>query len=66
MAAHRDAKELIDVGAYQPGANPEVDAAVANMPAINAFLRQDIHDITPAPEAWSQLQRLVSSFGGVR
>jgi len=66
MAAHRDAKELIDVGAYQPGANPEVDAAVANMPAINAFLRQDIHDITPAPEAWSQLQRLVQSFGGVR
>ena len=33
---------------------------------INAFLRQDIHDITPAAAAWAQLQQLVSSFGGVR
>jgi flagellum-specific ATP synthase len=65
MAAYRDAKELIDVGAYQPGANAEVDAAVAQLPAINAFLRQDIHDITPAPQAWAQLQQLVSTFGGL-
>ena len=66
LAAHRDAKELIDVGAYQPGANPEVDAAVAGLPAINAFLRQDIHDITPAPQAWAQLAQLVDALGGVR
>ncbi|WP_432484534.1 FliI/YscN family ATPase [Kineococcus esterisolvens] len=66
LAAHRDAKELIDVGAYQPGANPEVDAAVAGLPAINEFLRQDIHDITPAPEAWARLAQLVAGLGGAR
>ncbi|WP_432506844.1 FliI/YscN family ATPase [Kineococcus arenarius] len=66
LAAHRDAKELIEVGAYQPGANPEVDAAVAGLPAINAFLRQDIHDITPAPEAWARLAQLVATLGGAR
>ncbi|MGI4894511.1 MAG: FliI/YscN family ATPase, partial [Janthinobacterium lividum] len=66
LAAHRDAKELIDVGAYQPGANPEVDAAVAGLPAINAFLRQDIHDITPAPQAWAQLSQLIRTLGGAR
>ncbi len=66
LAAHRDAKELIEVGAYQPGANPEVDAAVAGLPAINAFLRQDIHDITPGPEAWARLAQLVATLGGAR
>ena len=66
LAAHRDAKELIEVGAYQPGANPEVDAAVAGLPAINDFLRQDIHDITPGPEAWARLAALVAQLGGAR
>ncbi|WP_432535530.1 FliI/YscN family ATPase [Kineococcus arenarius] len=66
LAAHRDAKELIEVGAYQPGANPEVDAAVAGLPAINAFLRQDIHDTTPGPEAWARLAQLVATLGGAR
>nr|WP_240895675.1 FliI/YscN family ATPase [Kineococcus siccus] len=64
LAAHRDAKELIEVGAYQPGANPDVDAAVAALPAINAFLRQDIDEITPAEQAWAQLARLAATLGG--
>nr|WP_308470266.1 FliI/YscN family ATPase [Kineococcus rubinsiae] len=64
LAAHRDAKELIEVGAYQPGANPDVDAAVAAMPAINAFLRQDIAEITPPREAWALLAGLASALGG--
>ncbi|MFB9376566.1 FliI/YscN family ATPase [Kineococcus gynurae] len=63
LAAHRDAKELIEVGAYQPGANPDVDAAVAAMPAINAFLRQDIEDITPAGHAWQRLAELARTLG---
>ncbi|WP_459642424.1 FliI/YscN family ATPase [Kineococcus sp. NUM-3379] len=66
MAAHRDAKELIEVGAYSPGANPDVDMAVAALPAINEFLRQDIEDVTPAPQAWALLEQLVASMGGVR
>nr|WP_245886700.1 FliI/YscN family ATPase [Kineococcus xinjiangensis] len=64
LAAHRDVKELIEVGAYAPGANPDVDAAVAAMPAINAFLRQDIEEITPAPQAWAMLDQLVAHLGG--
>jgi len=64
LAAHREAKELIEVGAYQPGTNPDVDAAVAALPAINAFLRQDIEEITPAAQAWDLLARLTATFGG--
>ncbi|WP_166980605.1 FliI/YscN family ATPase [Paramicrobacterium fandaimingii] len=65
LAARREASDLIDVGAYQPGANPRVDAAVANERGISEFLTQSIDDVVTAEESWRQLDRLVSTFGGV-
>ncbi|MBI2900636.1 MAG: FliI/YscN family ATPase [Planctomycetes bacterium] len=44
LATHKDAEDLINVGAYVKGSNPEIDAAVRAMPAINAFLRQAVTD----------------------
>lgn len=63
MAARRGAKDLIDIGAYQPGADPRVDAAVAHDRDITAFLTQALDESCPAPEAWRRLEVLVSSFG---
>ena len=40
MAAHRQASDLIDVGAYSPGANPRVDRALKVLPALRGFLQQ--------------------------
>src|SRR3546814_11199611 len=45
MAAHRDNKDLIDIGAYVPGSNPMVDRAVSLAEPIRAFLTQDINEI---------------------
>jgi flagellum-specific ATP synthase len=58
LAAHRDARELIEVGAYAPGSNPDVDAAVALWPAVDAFLRQPLDEVLDAEESWQQLQAL--------
>ena len=55
LAAHRDAKELIEVGAYVPGTDPEVDAARALWPQITAFLQQDRNHQTSAGDAWAEL-----------
>ncbi len=63
MAAQRQAQDLIDVGAYVPGSNPMVDAAVTNTDAINDFLRQRMDDVTPAAEAWQRLDNLVAAMG---
>jgi flagellum-specific ATP synthase len=49
LAAYRDAEDLIAIGAYQQGANPLVDLAVARMDAIRQFLRQS-RDEQPAFE----------------
>ena len=35
--------DLIQVGAYEAGSNPEVDEAILLRPAMEAFLRQDMH-----------------------
>ncbi|MDP2872512.1 MAG: FliI/YscN family ATPase [Bacillota bacterium] len=44
LAVYRDAQDLISVGAYRPGSNPEIDAARGAVPQILAFLRQDVEE----------------------
>ena len=41
MAAYRDAEDLIQIGAYVNGKNPEVDRAIQLMPKIRRYLRQE-------------------------
>jgi flagellum-specific ATP synthase len=59
LAAHRDVRELIEIGAYVAGTNPDADRARALLPRINDFLRQDMEDSTPAPRAWTMLHELL-------
>lgn len=63
LAARANAQDLLDVGAYQPGSNPLVDAAVAHEREIARFLQQDLADLTPQAESWERLSRLVETFG---
>lgn len=61
LAAHREAKVLLEIGAYVPGTNPDVDRARELMPAIEGFLCQDVDEQTPLAEVWTQLHALVGS-----
>ena len=40
IAAHKDAEELISIGAYATGSNPDVDIAIALQEQLQGFLRQ--------------------------
>jgi len=64
LAARHGARDLVDIGAYQPGANPRVDAAIANESAISAFLTQPLDAVATADDSWRRLDELVSAFGG--
>jgi flagellum-specific ATP synthase len=44
LAVYREAEDLINVGAYVEGTNPEIDAAIAKMPTMNRFLTQAIEE----------------------
>lgn len=63
LAARRAAQDLLDVGAYQRGTNPLVDAAVDHGDDINAFLCQRLDAPVPATAAWSELTSLVHGMG---
>jgi flagellum-specific ATP synthase len=55
LAVHRDARDLVDIGAYVAGANPLLDRALARWDGITAFLRQDLDELVPASRAWQEL-----------
>jgi flagellum-specific ATP synthase len=63
LAAYRDARDLIEIGAYVTGTNPLVDRAIELREAMDGFLRQELHDLTPAPDAWARLAQLVGGGG---
>lgn len=61
LAAKRDAKDLIEIGAYVPGSNPQVDRALRHGNDIDAFLRQDLEERTPAEQTWAWLHDLAAA-----
>ena len=60
MAARRDAKDLIDIGAYVAGSNPLVDRSLRQADVIDGFLRQDMEDLTPAALSWAALHDIAA------
>ncbi|HET9074881.1 MAG TPA: FliI/YscN family ATPase [Solirubrobacteraceae bacterium] len=64
LAAYRDKQDLISIGAYVRGTDPLADAAVALMPAINAFLRQRVDEPAGLEEADERLLALASELIG--
>jgi flagellum-specific ATP synthase len=63
LAAKVAAQDLLDVGAYKPGSNPRVDAAVAHEDAINSFLRQRLGEPAPANDSWARLGAISALLG---
>ena len=48
------------IGAYAKGADAEVDEAVRLWPQLEAFLSQDVHDVTPADDAFAKLEAVLT------
>lgn len=65
LAARRRANDLIDIGAYQAGADARIDAAIAHEKEISAFLTQPLDETCEIEDSWRRLDDLVASFGGV-
>jgi len=59
MAAHRDVRELVEIGAYVTGTNPDADRAQELWPQIEGFLRQEVDAGGTAEQAWSALNSLL-------
>jgi flagellum-specific ATP synthase len=60
MAAYRDAEDLIQIGAYAKGNNADVDRAMALLPRLRSFLRQDRYDDATLDQSAKALAELLA------
>ena len=58
LSTYREAEDLIHIGAYSDGNDPEIDFAKKMIGKINAFLQQDIDQKVSFKESIDQLQAL--------
>jgi flagellum-specific ATP synthase len=58
MAVYQDIEDLVNIGAYVPGASAEFDLAVQARPRIVSFLQQDFAAPTTLAQAAAQLKDL--------
>ena len=59
VATYRRAEDLINIGAYVKGSNPEIDQALERIGAIRRFLQQDIDEKASFEESLVALKEVV-------
>lgn len=60
LATHREAEDLINIGAYVSGSNPRIDSAIQKIDSFNEYLRQGVNE----PDSFDgAASRLVSLAG---
>lgn len=58
LAEYRKAEDLINIGAYKAGSNPNVDYAIKKIGDINRYLRQDIYEKVGLDESLASLMSI--------
>lgn len=61
LATWRENEELIRLGAYKPGTDPEVDAAILAHPKLTAFLKQGVDESTSLDDCVKALGALAEA-----
>lgn len=61
FATYEENRDLVLMGAYRPGSDAAVDAAIACHDAITEYVRQDVDEIVPLGDAVAELTGV---FGG--
>lgn len=61
LSIYKDSEDLINIGAYQRGSNPEIDLSLDNIQSIWDFLRQKTSEKVGYKDA---LNQLIEQFGG--
>ncbi|OED37921.1 flagellum-specific ATP synthase FliI [Chromatiales bacterium (ex Bugula neritina AB1)] len=54
-------QDLLSVGMYQAGSDPELDKAIELLPSLNSYLRQSIQQEMPFESCVTKLQSIVES-----
>ncbi len=60
LAVYARSEDLVRIGAYKPGTDPDLDRAMRGRAEIRRFLEQDAKEDVDAPRACAQLAELAS------
>ena len=60
LAAYANMEELIRIGAYRSGSDPQVDRAIRLNSSLEAFLRQDKDEVSSLDESFSRLAAVLN------
>ena len=61
LARYNKARDLIQLGAYVPGHDAELDLAVQLHPPLSALLQQDMHEPAALDDSFERLCELIDS-----
>ncbi|MFV0422589.1 FliI/YscN family ATPase [Oleidesulfovibrio sp.] len=64
LATYRKVEDMINIGAYAQGSNPDIDQAITMVPNINNFLQQHVQDRQPLEECYNQMITLAGLQSG--
>jgi len=62
LSTYREAEDMISIGAYRDGSDPEIDKAKNIAPKINEFLKQDMNKRMRIEQSFPLLKKIVG-FG---
>jgi len=62
MAVFARSEDLVRIGAYKPGSDPDLDRSIEARPALRNFLTQDAKDEVRFPDAIAGLAKLASEI----
>ncbi len=58
LATHKKVEDMINIGAYAKGSSPEIDKAIAVLPNIQEFLRQEVNLGCSVADSFASLGKL--------
>ena len=61
LAIYQENKDLISIGAYRPGSNPEVDLAIDRAPKLRQFVCQGMNEAVAYDSACVMLDEVLSA-----
>jgi flagellum-specific ATP synthase len=59
ITTYREAENLINIGAYVEGSNPQIDKAVEKREDLESFLIQDINEADFDSNLWDSLRKII-------
>ncbi|MCK4691840.1 MAG: flagellum-specific ATP synthase FliI, partial [Desulfuromonadales bacterium] len=59
MATHKEAEDLINIGAYVEGSNGKIDYAISRIEAVREFLCQGMDEAVDLEQTLAELTTLI-------